>query len=53
MDLRRTYFSIFCQVYFERFGVVLEASGRHSEKDVLAVDCFPLLLLTFFGGWRS
>ena len=48
IDLNKTYFSIFRQVYLERFGVVFKAGRRHSEKDVLAVDCFPLLLLTLF-----
>ena len=43
----RTYFSILCQVYLEGLSVVLEASGRHSEKDVLAVDGLSLFLLAF------
>lgn len=45
--MTETYFSILCQVYLEGFSIVLEASRRHSEKDVLAVDGLSLFLLAF------
>ena len=45
--MTETYFSILCQVDLEGFGIVLEASRRHCEKDVLAVDGLSLFLLAF------
>ena len=38
-------FSILLQVKFERLHIIIKPKGGHSEENVLAIDCLPLLSL--------
>lgn len=50
---RDTYFTVFGEIDFERFGVIFKAQGCHGKQDILTVDRLPFLMLTLFGGWME
>lgn len=49
----RTHFSIFGEIYLERFGVILETQGSHGEEDIFAIHRLSLLLLAFFRSCKN
>jgi hypothetical protein len=46
-EVLSTYFAIFRQVDLESLCIILETKRSHGKEDILAIDCLPLLLLTF------
>jgi len=42
--------AISCEIELERLGIVVKAKALHRPQDVVAVDCFPFLLLTSVAG---
>ena len=52
-EIRDTYFSVFREIDFQRFGVVFKPQRGHGKQDVLTVNRLSFLVLTFFGGWKN
>lgn len=45
----QTYFAILGQIDLEGLRIVFEPERGHGKENILSIDRFPFLLLTFFG----